>query len=231
MISPQPNLPTHPHPHPHPTHALFVHGMGRTPLSGWRMLSRLRAFDITTHTLGYIATLQSFESIRQRLVARIMTLSDQGDYILIGHSLGGVLIRAAVAALPPEINPPRQIFLLGSPVQPSLYAMKLQRNWLFRLLTGDCGQCLASPRRMANIGVALVPTNSIVGVAGWRGWPSPFKGELNDGIVSVSETQADWIAEEIRLPMWHTYLPSKKQIADLILARIKLQPHVTTQPD
>lgn len=208
-------------------HALFVHGMGRSPLSGWRMLLRLRAAGIKTHTLGYVATFQNFESIRQRLVAHVRTLASQGEYVLIGHSLGGVLIRAAIAALPPEINPPRQIFLLGSPIQASLYAMKLQRNGLFRLLAGDCGQCLASPIRMADIGAVDVPTTSIVGVAGWRGWPSPFKGELNDGIVSISETHADWISEEIRLPMWHTYLPSKKQIADIILARLQPHPHNT----
>ena len=212
-------------------HALFVHGMGRTPLSGWHMLARLRTAGIHTHTLGYVAAFQRFDSIQQRLVARITALSRVGDYVLIGHSLGGVLILAAVAALPPGTKPPRQIFLLGTPIQPSHYAMTLRRNWLFRLLAGDCGQLLASSSRMAAIGATRIPTISVVGVAGWRGWPSPFGGELNDGIVSIAETHADWITEEIRLPMWHTYLPSKKQIADLILARLDPGPHRAAHTD
>jgi pimeloyl-ACP methyl ester carboxylesterase len=200
--------------------ALFVHGMGRSPISGWRLLARLRARGNHTHALGYAATFQSFASIRQRLAARINALSTHGDYVLIGHSLGGVLLRAAVASLPPGTRLPRQIFLLGSPIQPSCLAQKLQRNWLFRALAGDCGQLLASPSRMAAIGEGSVPTISVVGVSGWTGWLSPFKGEANDGLVSVAETSAAWLTEEIRIPAWHTYLPSNKQVADLILERM-----------
>lgn len=200
--------------------ALFVHGMGRSPISGWRLLSRLRAQGIHTHTLGYAATFQSFASIRKRLVARINALSAHGDYVLIGHSLGGVLLRAAVASLPPGTRLPRQVFLLGSPIQPSCLAQKLRRNWFYRALAGDCGQLLASSTRMATIGPGKVPTVSMVGVSGWTGWLSPFKGEINDGLVSVAEASAAWVAEEIRISAWHTYLPSNKQIAELILERI-----------
>lgn len=200
--------------------ALFVHGMGRSPISGWRLLARLRAQGLRTHTLGYVATFQSFASTRKRLVARIEALAAHGDYVLIGHSLGGVLLRAAVASLPPGTRLPRQIFLLGSPIQPSCLAQRLRRNWLFRALAGDCGQLLASPSRMAEIGAGLVPTISMVGISGWTGWLSPFKDETNDGLVSVAEASAEWVSETIRIPAWHTYLPSNRLIAQLILERI-----------
>jgi pimeloyl-ACP methyl ester carboxylesterase len=200
--------------------ALFVHGMGRSPISGWRLLARLRAQGLRTHTLGYVATFQSFASTRKRLVARIEALAAHGDYVLIGHSLGGVLLRAAVAALPPGTRLPRQIFLLGSPIQPSCLAQRLRRNWLFRALAGDCGQLLASPSRMAGIGAGLVSTISMVGISGWTGRLSPFKDETNDGLVSVAEASAEWVSETIRIPAWHTYLPSNKLIAQLILERI-----------
>ena len=198
----------------------YVHGMGRSPLSGWRLLARLRSHGIRTHTLGYAATFQNFVSIRNRLVARIHALSADGDYVLIGHSLGGVLLRAAMATLPPGTRLPRRIFLLGSPIQPSRMAQKLHRNWLFRALAGDCGQLLASHTRMAEIGPSIVPTTSIVGVSGWKGRLNPFQGEPNDGIVSVSEVSAEWITEAIHIPVIHTYLPSKAQVARLILERI-----------
>lgn len=200
--------------------ALFVHGMGRSTMSGWRLLARLRARGIVTHAFGYVATCQDFASIRNRLAAQIGTLSADGDYVLIGHSLGGVLVRAAVAALPPGTPPPRRIFLLGSPIRPARLARKLQRNWIYRVLAGDCGQLLASPTRMAQIGLGSTPATSILGVAGWKGRLSPFHGEMNDGIVSVSEASADWIAEEIRIPGIHTYLPSNRRVARIILERI-----------
>lgn len=200
--------------------ALFVHGMGRTPLSGWRLLARLRAKGISTQSFGYAATFQGFAAIRNRLVRRVTALAVKGEYVLIGHSLGGVLLRAAVASLPAGTRLPQRIFLLGSPVQPARIAQKLQRNWLYRMLTGDCGQLLGSQARMVQIGTGLIPTTSILGVAGWRGRFSPFRSEMNDGIVSVSEGSAEWIAEAIHLPVIHTYMPSSKHVARIILERI-----------
>lgn len=203
--------------------AIFVHGMGRSTISGWQLLARLKAQGITPHAFGYAATFQNFASIRKRLVAKIHTLSADGDYVLIGHSLGGVLLRAAVASLPPETRQPRHVFLLGSPIKPARLAQKLQRNWIFRVLAGDCGQLLASPTRMAQIGAGSVPTTSILGVTGWKGRLNPFQGEMNDGIVSVSEASAEWIAEEIRIPTIHTYLPSNNRVSKIILERIASQ--------
>jgi pimeloyl-ACP methyl ester carboxylesterase len=200
--------------------ALFVHGMGRSTLSGWQLLARLRARGITPHAFGYAATFQDFASISKRLVTRIHALSTDGEYVLIGHSLGGVLLRAAVAALPPGTPQPRRIFLLGSPIKPARLAQKLQRNWIYRVLAGDCGQLLASQTRMAQIEPCSTPTISILGVTGWKGRMNPFQGEMNDGIVSVSEASAEWIAEEIRIPAIHTYLPSNSLVSRIILERI-----------
>lgn len=206
-------------------HALFVHGMGRSPLSGWRLLVRLKARGIAPHAFGYVTTFQDFAATRNRLVTRIHALAAQGDYVLIGHSLGGVLLRAAIAALPPGTRLPRQLFLLASPVKPARLAIKLKRNWVFRVLAGDCGQLIASQARMAQIEsgsnpVNSIPVTSIVGVKGWQGRLSPFSGELNDGIVSVSEVSAQWIAEEIRVPVIHTYMPSSRQVAQIVAERI-----------
>jgi hypothetical protein len=200
--------------------ALFVHGMGRSPLSGWPILLRLKANGWTVGTFGYLATFQDFSSIRTRLAAKISALAEQGDYVLIGHSLGGVLLRAAVASLPGGTRLPRRIFLLGSPVKPARLALKLQNHRLYRILTGDCGHLLSSETRMSAIGPAPVPTTSIVGVSGLTGKYSPFDGEPNDGIVSVSEASAEWIAEEIHIPVMHTFLPWSQRVAKIILDRV-----------
>ena len=200
--------------------ALFVHGMGRSTLSGWPLLRRLRAQGIKPHAFGYAATFQRFAPIRERLVSRISALSAAGNYVLIGHSLGGVLLRAAVASLPPGTRPPQHIFLLASPIQPARLAQKLQHNWIYRVLAGDCGQLLASSTRMAQVGAGSVPVTSILGVTGWKGWLNPFDGEMNDGIVSVSEASAAWVTEEIRIPSIHTYMPSNKQVSEIILKKI-----------
>lgn len=200
---------------------LFVHGMGRSPLSGSVLLWKLRRAGLTTRTFGYSVSFEEFPRIRERLVAAISRLADHGDYVLIGHSLGGVLLRAAINALPEGTRLPRQLFLLGSPVRPSRLAQRFGLNFLFRLVTRDCGRLLASPSRMAEIGAVAVPTTCIAGISGFRGARSYFPGELNDGIVSLSEVKADWAIEHVQVPVFHTLVPSSPRVAELVLHRIR----------
>lgn len=198
-------------------HALFVHGMGRSPLSGAALLFRLRKIGFSTSSFAYFAASQSAQSIQIRLCKTISKLACHGDYIVIGHSLGGVLLRGAMAHLSPETRLPKHVFLLGSPISASRIAEKLSPRWPYRMFTGDCGQLLASNERMAQIASLTVPTTSIIGVTGLTGIYSPFKHEENDGIVAVSETYAAWISEVIRVPVIHTLLPSSKLVSDVIL--------------
>ncbi|MGR8934139.1 MAG: esterase/lipase family protein [Gammaproteobacteria bacterium] len=201
---------------------LFVHGMGRSQLSGWPMLWRLKAHGLMVGSFGYVAAFEDFSAIRTRLVARISEIAAQGDYVVVGHSLGGILLRAAIAALPAGTRLPLRLFLLGSPVKPARLAQKLRRYRTYRMLTGDCGQLLSSKARMAEIGPTPVPATSIVGISGYRGKYSPFEGETNDGIICISEARAEWIAEEIRLPVLHTFLPWSQRVAKIILAKVAL---------
>ena len=200
---------------------LFVHGMGRSPLSGGVLLWKLRRAGLTTRTFGYSVSFEDFPRIRDRLVAVISRLAAHGDYVLVGHSLGGVLLRAAINALPAGTRLPSQLFLLGSPVRPSRLAQRFGLNSLFRLVTRDCGRLLASPRRMAEIGAVVVPTLCIAGISGFTGARSYFPGELNDGIVSLSEVAADWAVECVEVPVFHTLMPSSPRVAKLVLQRIR----------
>jgi len=201
--------------------ALFVHGMGRSPVSGWPLLWKLRRSGLSTSTLWYSATFESFSTIKGRLVSTISDLAAYGDYVLIGHSLGGVLLRAAIHALPPDIQRPQHLFLLASPIQASHLAQRFSQNPIYRLITGDCGQLLSSAPRMAGIGSVPVPTTSIVGTRGFRWKPNAFSGELNDGIVSVAEVSANWIDEQVQVHTIHTLLPSSTRVSEIILKRIR----------
>lgn len=196
---------------------LFIHGMGRTPLSGAPLLLYLRTRGYSTNSFGYSAALENFASICDRLCRKITHIAAQGEYVLIGHSLGGVLLRSALSELPVASRPPAHVFLLGSPVSASRMANKLSEGILFRLLTGDCGQLLSSSERMAKIASLSVPNTSIVGIKGINGKYSPFLDEPNDCIVAVSEASADWIGEEIRVPVIHTFLPSSALVSDILL--------------
>ena len=201
-------------------HALFVHGMGRSPLSGQPLLLQLRRAGLLTGTFGYSVALEAFPEIRDRLVARISAVAEKGSYAVVGHSLGGVLLRAALNSLPAAVRRPRHLFLLGSPVQPSCIAQRLGANPLFRGLAGDCGQLLGSTARMEEIGPMTVPTTAIVGRRGLP-WPaSVFAGEANDGVVSVAEASAEWIEDQVVVDCVHQLLPASRRVGEIILERL-----------
>ena len=96
--------------------------MGRSPLSGWPLLLRLRRAGLRGAAFGYSAAFEDFTRISLRLAARLIELGQDGDYVLVGHSLGGVLLRDAVNALPSDARLPRHVFLLGSPQRSSRLA-------------------------------------------------------------------------------------------------------------
>lgn len=205
--------------------ALFVHGMGRSPLSGWPLLRRLKCAGLNTSTFGYAVTISDFSEIVDRLASRMEQLARQGDYVLIGHSLGGVLLRAAIAKLQPDTPAPRHLFLLGSPIQSARLARRLRLNPIFRALTGDCGQQLGSERRMLEIASTNIPVTAVTGVRGAPAALGLFANEPNDGIVSASETSAGWIKDKVSIPVVHTLLPSSPRVAEAILQRLKSPVH------
>jgi hypothetical protein len=200
---------------------LFVHGMGRSPISGWPLLHHLRAAGLETTTFGYSTALRDFTAIKNRLIKKLTTVAARDNYIVVGHSLGGVLLRAAISDLPSQIKPPRHVFLLGSPVHASRLARRFSKNMLFRSLTGDCGELLASNKRMHRIGAVKVPTTSIIGVRGFNSKHSPFGDEPNDGVVALSEVKASWLSNQVPVPVVHTLLPASKQVANIILETIE----------
>jgi hypothetical protein len=166
---------------------LLVHGMGRTPLSLTRLSRFLRQVGYRPERLGYVAALESFERIRARVRRRLEALSRDGEpYAVIGHSLGGLALRAALPDLDP---PPRHLIMLATPNQPSQLAFRLHRLWPYRLVCGESGQLLARKEFYAQLPPPAVPYTIIAGCAGPCGPRSPFGYEANDWIVTVEETK------------------------------------------
>lgn len=199
---------------------LFVHGMGRSPLSGWPLLRRLRRAGLQTHTFGHWVSRHSFAAIVAQLGQRLAQIAGHGEYVLVGHSLGGVLLREALRTAPSSLAAPQRLFLLGSPVQVSSIASRLADNPLYQLFTGDCGRMLGSAERMAAIGPAVVPVTAIVGVKGWSLLSGLLPPEPHDGIVTLAEACAPWLDDVVQLPVPHMVLPSDARVTRVILDRL-----------
>src|SRR5688572_935786 len=121
---------------------LMVHGLWRTPLSFLLLVRRLRAWGYPTEQFGYVAVAQRYDAIVQRLVDRLERLAAAGPYAVIGHSLGGVLLRSAI---PRVTGPaPRHLVMLGTPNRPPRIARRLGVHRTYRWLMGESGVNLSN---------------------------------------------------------------------------------------
>lgn len=196
---------------------LLVHGMGRTPLSLLGLAHELRRDGHAVHSVGYVAAWETVARIVGRVHERLMRLATaDAPYVAIGHSLGGVLLRAALARAPELPSPPRHLIMLGTPNQTPRLAGRVRRLWPYRLMSGEVGQLLADPSYLGSMPVPRVPHTIIAGTGGPRGPWSPFGQEANDMVVAVNETRCAPGEPVIELPVRHTFMMNDRRVRQII---------------
>lgn len=186
---------------------LLVHGLGRTPVSMFPLAGTVRRAGGRTLFFAYCAAVESLDGIIARLKR---TLVDRRPEFLIAHSLGGLLLRLALAELPPM--PVRQFVMLGTPNQPPRLARSLSRYRPFHWAFGECGRFLATAAGYARFPPVPCPVTVFAGTAGPTGRFSPFGGEPNDGVVSVGETKLDAAHQPELVPAWHTWMMAHPRV-------------------
>ena len=147
-----------------------------------------------------------------------MAMAD-GDYIVIGHSLGGILLRSAVATLLPGVRRPRRIIMLATPNHSPRLARRFGNMLWYRAINGDVGQWLTDELRFAEIPALDVPCTVIAGTRGLTGRWSPFGEEANDGLVAVSETVLNAADELITLPVTHAFIMNDARVREIVMER------------
>lgn len=196
---------------------LLIHGMGRSPLSMSGLARWLRRRGHGVEHIGYLSALQSFDAIVERVSQRVAAVAARGEpYAIVGHSLGGLLARAALARMPELSPPPSNLIMLGTPNRPSSLARRLQRVWPYRWFTGESGERLASTDYFASLPPPAVPYTMIAGTRGPRGRLSAFGMHANDGKVAVSETRVADADIPFELPVRHTFMMNDARVRQLI---------------
>ena len=190
---------------------VLIHGMGRTPLSMLRLRRRLRRAGHHPILFGYSPTLETLQGATTRLVKLIDRRVGSGDYALVGHSLGTVIIRTALGQL--ENRMPAACFFLAPPLLACKAARFFSRFRLYRLLMGEMGQLLADEAFMRQLPMPAVPTRIYAGTGGPRAAWLPFGMDANDGILSVSEATGSFAGEVVEVPSIHTFIMHSKRVA------------------
>src|SRR6476661_5747963 len=96
---------------------LLVHGLGRTALSMFGLAPALRRAGRHTLFFTYSPTLETLPRIVRRLTAKLRRMSRAREPVgLVAHSLGGLLLRMALADAP-DVRVHRLV-MLGTPNRP-----------------------------------------------------------------------------------------------------------------
>ena len=200
---------------------LLVHGLWRTPLSFLVLVRRLRQWGFSTEQFAYAAVAQPYDVIVARLADRLNQLATRGPYAVIGHSLGGILLRSALLR---DVHPaPRQLIMLGTPNRPPKLARLLGGYWMYQRLMGECGANLRSSVFYDQLPLPTVPYTIVAGTAGPRGRWSPFGDEPNDGIVAVNETRIRDDDPIVTLPVTHTFMMNNAAVQSVIRQVVDLE--------
>jgi pimeloyl-ACP methyl ester carboxylesterase len=197
---------------------ILIHGMGRTPMSMLLLRHRLRRAGHRVHLFGYLPTLETLDAVSLRLQRLLISRVQAKPYVLVGHSLGGVIIRHTLARL----NSPRPAacFLLAPPMIACRAAKYFSQFFLFRWLTGEMGQLLAKDAFMQQL---AVPENTTIyaGIGGPRVVWLPFGTSLNDGILLLEEACGDGRASVLEFRCGHTFIMNSRAVCANLLTALK----------
>lgn len=204
---------------------LMIHGLSRTPISLLGLERHLQQAGYETEQFGYVAFAETFDHITLRLRDHLKRMADQGNYGVVAHSLGGLLVQAALSQMSPPL--PVHLVMLGTPNNPSRLAKQAWKLLPFRWLTGQCGFNLTRSDFFNQLPPLKIPYTIIAGTGGPTGPWSPFGRDANDGIVAVYETRLSAQDRIIELPVWHTFMMNDATVQTTIVKALQSsQPHL-----
>lgn len=189
---------------------ILVHGlwMWRWTWFLYRKFLTLKGYHVLV--FGYSTTGQPIARTTMKLVALVNSCESETVH-LVAHSMGGIVCMRAL----PDINKPGKLVMIGSPINGSQVAKKLQKRgwhkWLLRHATAPLTEGVVNPQvfRKSQMIAGDLPYG--VGQIVHR-----MQG-ANDGTVSVDETQADWINHHQTIRSNHMGLLKNHQAKALTL--------------
>lgn len=178
-------------------HGLYMHGMVMQPLG-----HKLRKYGYRTKILSY----NSVAINEQRLFSLLdKTLSDSMPNILVGHSLGGLLIKRYLEDRQLPTSKVSHVVTIGSPLKGASIVTRIQELGMSAILgnSPDFGlrqheSAWALPQKLGSIAGTLP--------LGVRSLLLMDNRMMSDGTVTVEETRLEGMADHVEIKSSHTSL-------------------------
>jgi triacylglycerol lipase len=197
-----------------PEDVVLLHGLGRSERVMRPLARALAAAGYRVHNLDYPSTRGTPDQLVEVLHGEIaQCCAWSGRVHFVTHSLGGVMVRAYLAAHPmPQVG---RVVMLAPPNHGSEY-VDIAGEWtLFRAVLGPTATQLGTaPTSLPN---RLPRADFELGVIAGTGSINPLGRALipgiSDGTVSVTSTRLDGMRDFIELPVSHTFIMRNPEVA------------------
>ena len=219
---------------------VLMHGLMRTPGSMKPVAKAIqkrfsdfqqKASDSPNHTpqqspvivpFTYASTRDPLSEHASALREVIENLPGKPRWNAIGHSMGNIVLRTAIAQWQAQGDPHGalerldRVVMLGPPNQGSSFAKKLSQLGLFEQITGDSGMTLGPNWRelQTHFGVPPCPFAVIAGDVSSLHIRNPWLEGPNDGVVTIEETKLDGMRDFATAPVLHSFLTQDQRCID-----------------
>ncbi|MBN66748.1 MAG: hypothetical protein CMM94_04175 [Rickettsiales bacterium] len=199
-------------------HIIVLHGILRSSRHMRPMARFLQAQGYVVHNLDYPSTKQPLETLTEAMRKQVAECSGDAERVhFVAHSMGGLLVRALLAAeRPPTLG---RVVQLGTPNRGSEVADFLRNNWLYKKVFGPAGQQLVTDAEV--LATQLGEVDFPLGVIAGNRSVDPISSLLiegeDDGKVGVERTRVEGMHDHIVLPVSHVFMPHKRQVQEQTL--------------
>lgn len=208
-----------------PTHdevVVLLHGLMRTPYSMKPIAREIRARrdpPPQVFAFTYASTRDSVAMHAAAFRETIENLPGKPRWKAVGHSMGNIVLRAAIAQWQQEGDPKGclarldRVVMLGPPNQGSSFAKKLSQLGLFETVTGNSGMQLGPQWDdfQSHLAVPTCPFAVVAGDISSQPIQNPWLQGPSDGIVTIDEAKLEGMAEFISFPVLHSFLMQDKR--------------------
>lgn len=201
-----------------PNTVLLLHGLGRTDRSMRPLERRLQEAGFQVHNVRYASTEKEPEALVEDLGEQVQACCREAPVLhFVGHSLGGILIRAYLAKQRP--HPAGRVVMLAPPNRGSELVDVLGDSALFRWALGPSAEQLGTgPESLPN---RLPPPTVEIGVIAGSGSVNPVGSivlpDQDDGMVSVAGTKLEGMTDFLVVPSSHAFIMRSDEVADQVI--------------
>lgn len=177
---------------------VLIHGLGRSPVSFFRLAHRLRAAGFRVHAPRYPSTRAGLDQLVHEVMPHV---APPGAVSFVGHSLGGLIALKLWLDLPPDRR--GRLVQLGTPNLGSQAARE------FGFLARFLGPVLRDLEPRA--GLQVPPASDRIAAIAGTAAPDALSKVTglegpNDGLVTVDSALAAAPEHRLTVPVLHTFL-------------------------